>query len=52
MRESQQAIRAGKHILSQKPFVTDLAVGKKLVAAAERRGVKLAVNQNGRGCRT
>ena len=44
----QDAIRAGKHILSQKPFVTDLTVGRKLVAAAERRGVKLAVNQNGR----
>ena len=42
------AIKAGKHVLSQKPFVTDLAIGKKLIAAAERRGVKLAVNQNGR----
>jgi predicted dehydrogenase len=42
------AIKAGKHILSQKPFVTDLAVGRKLVAAARRKGVKLAVNQNGR----
>lgn len=44
----QDALRAGKHVLSQKPFVTDLAVGKRLVAAADRRGVKLAVNQNGR----
>ncbi|MCU0960434.1 MAG: Gfo/Idh/MocA family oxidoreductase [Pirellulaceae bacterium] len=42
------AIRAGKHILSQKPFVTDLAVGRRIVAAARRKGVKLAVNQNGR----
>ncbi len=42
------AIRAGKHILSQKPFVTDLAVGRDIVEAARRRGVKLAVNQNGR----
>jgi predicted dehydrogenase len=42
------AIRAGKHILSQKPFVTDLAVGRRIVAAARRRGVHLAVNQNGR----
>jgi predicted dehydrogenase len=42
------AIKAGKHILSQKPFVTDLAVGRKLVAAAKRKGVRLAVNQNGR----
>jgi predicted dehydrogenase len=44
----RDAIRAGKHVLSQKPFVTDLSIGKKLVAAADRRGVKLAVNQNGR----
>ena len=42
------AIRAGKHVLSQKPFVTDLAAGRQLVRAAERKGVKLAVNQNGR----
>jgi predicted dehydrogenase len=43
-----EAIRAGKHVLSQKPFVIDLQVGRKLVAAARRRGVLLAVNQNGR----
>ena len=43
-----KAIHTGKHVLSQKPFVTDLAVGRKLVSAARRKGVKLAVNQNGR----
>jgi len=43
-----EAIRAGKHVLSQKPFVTDLALGRKLVAAARRKDVKVAVNQNGR----
>ncbi len=42
------ALEARKHVLSQKPFVTDLATGEKLVALAARRGVKLAVNQNGR----
>lgn len=42
------AIDAGKHVLSQKPFVLDLDDGERLVAAAEKRGVKLAVNQNGR----
>jgi predicted dehydrogenase len=42
------AIAAGKHILSQKPFVTDLDVGQRLVDLAEKKGVKLAVNQNGR----
>jgi predicted dehydrogenase len=42
------ALDAGKHVLSQKPFVTDLGVGEDLVKRAEDRGVKLAVNQNGR----
>jgi predicted dehydrogenase len=44
----EAALRAGKHVLSQKPFVLDLATGERLVALAETRGVKLAVNQNGR----
>lgn len=42
------AIDAGKHVLSQKPFVTDLDVGLRLVEKAEKKGVRLAVNQNGR----
>jgi predicted dehydrogenase len=42
------AIQAGKHILSQKPLVTDLQDGHRLVDLAERRGIKFAVNQNGR----
>lgn len=44
----EAALRAKKHVLSQKPFVLDLAVGERLVALAEAQGVKLAVNQNGR----
>ena len=44
----EAALRAGKHVLSQKPFVLDLAEGARLVALARDRGVKLAVNQNGR----
>jgi predicted dehydrogenase len=44
----QEAIAAGKHVLSQKPFVLDLADGERLAALAEAKGVKLAVNQNGR----
>lgn len=49
-REAQivAALRAGKHVLSQKPFVLDLARGQKLVDLADSRGLKLAVNQNGR----
>ena len=42
------AIDAGKHVLSQKPFVLDLDVGERLAEQADRRGVKLAVNLNGR----
>lgn len=44
----RDALDAGKHVLSQKPFVLDLAAGERLVALAARRKVKLAVNQNGR----
>lgn len=44
----EKALRAGKHVLSQKPFVLDLAVGEKLVKIAEEEGRLLAVNQNGR----
>ena len=43
-----EAIEAGKHILSQKPFVTDLDFGMRLVERAEHKGIRLAVNQNGR----
>jgi predicted dehydrogenase len=44
----EAAIDAGKHILSQKPFAVDLDVARRLVERAQRAGVKLAVNQNGR----
>jgi predicted dehydrogenase len=44
----EAALLAGKHVLSQKPFVVDLDVGERLVELAERQGVRLAVNQNGR----
>jgi predicted dehydrogenase len=44
----EDALRAGKHVLSQKPFVVDLDVGERLVELAENLGLKLAVNQNGR----
>ncbi|MEQ8967509.1 MAG: Gfo/Idh/MocA family oxidoreductase [Azospirillaceae bacterium] len=44
----EAAIAAGKHVLSQKPFVLDLDAGLGLVDLADRRGVVLAVNQNGR----
>ncbi len=44
----EAALRASKHVLSQKPFVLDLAQGQRLVTLARDHGVKLAVNQNGR----
>lgn len=44
----EAALTAGKHVLSQKPFVLDLDAGARLADLADRKGVKLAVNQNGR----
>ncbi|MGD0744796.1 MAG: Gfo/Idh/MocA family oxidoreductase [Verrucomicrobiota bacterium] len=44
----EAALKAGKHVLSQKPFVLDLDVGERLVALADKHKRKLAVNQNGR----
>jgi predicted dehydrogenase len=42
------ALDSGRHVLSQKPFVVDLDVGARLADLADRKGVRLAVNQNGR----
>ncbi len=44
----EAALQAGKHVLSQKPFVLDLDVGERLAELADRRNRTLAVNQNGR----
>ena len=44
----RDALQAGKHVLSQIPFVLDVDEGQKLVELAEEKGLKLAVNQNGR----
>jgi predicted dehydrogenase len=44
----ETALRAGKHVLSQKPFVLDLDAGERLADLADEKGVVLAVNQNGR----
>ncbi|MGJ3242748.1 MAG: Gfo/Idh/MocA family protein [Opitutales bacterium] len=44
----EAAITAGKHVLSQKPFVLNLDDGERLADLADSHGVKLAVNQNGR----
>lgn len=44
----EACLRAGKHVLSQKPFVLDLGVGERLAQLADERQVRIAVNQNGR----
>ncbi len=44
----EAALRAGKHVLSQKPFVLDLDEGQRLVDLAQACQRYLAVNQNGR----
>ncbi|MCB9423369.1 MAG: Gfo/Idh/MocA family oxidoreductase [Ardenticatenaceae bacterium] len=44
----RQALAAGKHILAQKPLALDMEQAREIVAEAERSGLKVAVNQNGR----
>lgn len=44
----RRALRAGKHVLAQKPLALDLRAARSVVAEADRRGLTLAVNQNGR----
>jgi predicted dehydrogenase len=44
----QRALEAGKHVLAQKPLALDVRAARELVEEAERRGLRLAVNQNGR----
>jgi len=41
----EAALRAGKHVLAQKPFAPDVATAARLVALAEDTGRVLAVNQ-------
>jgi predicted dehydrogenase len=44
----EDCLRAGRHVLSQKPFVEDLALGERLCDVADEHGVRLAANQNAR----
>jgi predicted dehydrogenase len=44
----RRAIEAGKHVLAQKPLALDLHAAREVTEEAERRGVRVAVNQNGR----
>ena len=44
----KEALLAGKHVMSQKPFVERISDGMALAQLAEDQGLLLAVNQNGR----
>jgi predicted dehydrogenase len=44
----RRALEAGKHVLAQKPLALDFPAARRLVDEAEERGLRLAVNQNGR----
>ena len=44
----RRAIECGHHVLSQKPFITDIQTGSDLISLATGKGVMLCVNQNGR----
>jgi len=44
----RRALASGKHVLAQKPLAEDLDAARAVVEEAERAGVTLAVNQNGR----
>jgi predicted dehydrogenase len=44
----RQAVDAGKHVLAQKPLALDPRAARRIVEEAEGRGIRIAVNQNGR----
>jgi predicted dehydrogenase len=44
----EQALAAGKHVLSQKPLATSVTTARHLIEVAARTGCRLAVNHNGR----
>ena len=44
----RDALQAGKHILSQKPFTIDIDFGERMAELAEEKGLAFAINQNGR----
>ncbi len=45
---SKKALLAGKHVVVEKPFVTETAQGEELIALAQKQGLVLTVFQNRR----
>ncbi len=45
---TQKALKAGKHVVVEKPFVLDIHEGKKLIALAEKKKLVLSVFHNRR----
>jgi scyllo-inositol 2-dehydrogenase (NADP+) len=45
---AMQALRAGKHVVVDKPFTLDVAQARELVALAERQALQLSVFHNRR----
>ncbi len=41
----EAAIEAGKHVMVEKPFVLQLALGQRLTEMAEARGLKIVITQ-------
>ncbi len=48
LRWMEAAVAAGKHVLAQKPITTDVDALGPILAEADRRGLRVAANQNGR----
>jgi predicted dehydrogenase len=44
----RRAVDAGKHVLAQKPLALNPVAAREVVEEGERRGIRIAVNQNGR----
>jgi predicted dehydrogenase len=44
----RRALESGKHILAQKPLALSVGEAREIVQEADRRGLQVAVNQNGR----